>query len=328
MKGTQAVVGAFADTPQQSGSGNWRRLTSATALLVTLVEAVLLQRKYGLFTGGFLSANHMPTWADGVAFLCVVFLLNAAAVAPISAVALLLGRAIRLRSWALRFVAVAAGCAPLLIADFLMYELWAYLGDAFDVHLMYQLTGRHVAEMRAVAAPLVGGPLYAGLLLLIVLVTFTWFINRVQRGVATVIGVPRPIVIVRTSLGLAVISAVMVTGVALSSDAMACGCGEHRRALWRHRYSTGSRTSIVTVTVCCKTRVIPLPSIQRSTRTLEIPGNGVDENGLAGDLPLDRAGYQELPPPTGAWPARPPVILFVLRAFVPTPWARGMADAR
>ena len=88
---------------------------------MTLVEAALLQRRYGLFTGGFLSVNYLPTWADGLAFLCLVFLLNAAAVAPISALALTLGGPAA--AWAARFVEVA-GCAPLLIADFLMYELW------------------------------------------------------------------------------------------------------------------------------------------------------------------------------------------------------------
>jgi len=315
MKGAH-TVDAFAGTLRSSGSGNWRRLTSGTALLVTLVEAALLQRKYGLFTGGFLSVNYLPTWADGLAFLCLVLLLNAAAVAPISALALMLGRAVRLRPWAARFVAVAAGGAPLLIADFLMYQLWAYLGDAFDLHLMYQLTGRHVAEIRAVAAPLVAGPLYTGLLLLAVVVALTWLINRVQRGVTTVIDVPRPLVVVRTSLGLAAISAVMVTSVALSSDAMTYGLRRTPAgalaAQMLDRLSDFDRDGYGLLqnprdTAPFDPRIHPY--------ALEIPGNGVDENGLAGDLPLDRARYQERPPPTAMWPVRPPVLLFVLESF-------------
>jgi hypothetical protein len=316
MKQGHAVVDAFAGSLRGSGTGNWRRLTSFTAFLVTLIEAALLQRKYGLFTGGFLSVNYMPTWADGVAFLSVVFLLNAAAVAPVSAVALMLGRAVRLRPWAGRFVAVALGSAPLLIADFLMYQLWAYLGDAFDVHLMYQLTGRHAAEIRAVAAPLVAGPLYAGLVLLAGLVAFTWLIHRVQRGVTTVIDVPRPMAVVRTSLGLAAISAAMVTGVALSSDAMAYGL---RRtpvgalsAQMLDRLSDFDRDGYGLLQNPRDTAPFD-PAIH--PYALEIPGNGVDENGLAGDLPVDRAVYREPPPPTRTWPVRPPVILFVLESF-------------
>ena len=260
-------------------------MTSLAALLVTLVEAALLQRKYGLFTGGFLSVNYMPTWADGLAFISVVFLLNATVVAPATAAALMLGRALRLRPWALRFVAIAAGCGPLLIADFLMYELWAYLGDAFDVHLIYQLTGGHVAEMRAVAAPLVARPLYAGLLLLIVLVASTWLINRVQRGVTIVIIVPRPIVIVRTSLGLAALSATMMTSMALSSDAMVYGL---------RRIPAGALALQVLDRLSDFDRdgygflqnprdAAPFDAaIHPYAR--ETPGNGVDENGLAGDL--------------------------------------------
>ena len=37
--------------------------------------------------------------------------------------------------------------------------------------------------------------------------------------------------------------------------------------------------------------------------------------GLPAISPLDRALYREPPPPTGAWPVRPPVILFVLESF-------------
>jgi hypothetical protein len=48
---------------------------------------------------------------------------------------------------------------------------------------------------------------------------------------------------------------------------------------------------------------------------LDIPGNGIDENGLAGDLPLSRAVYAEAPPPTAVWPVHPPVILVVLESF-------------
>src|SRR5262245_54737832 len=93
---TAILVGAEAQrTPDRSR--DWRRLTVAAALLVTFVEALLLQRKHGLFTGGFLSINQFGTWADGIAFMMVVLLLNATVVAPICAAALLLGRAVGLR---------------------------------------------------------------------------------------------------------------------------------------------------------------------------------------------------------------------------------------
>jgi hypothetical protein len=48
---------------------------------------------------------------------------------------------------------------------------------------------------------------------------------------------------------------------------------------------------------------------------LEIPGNGVDEDGVAGDLPADYPPYAEPGRPTGAWPKTPTVLLFVLESF-------------
>src|SRR5262245_51734727 len=143
MNPAQAEVATLAGVKDESPvdrSRDWRRLTYSTALLVTLAEAALLQRKYGIFTGEFLSVNRFGTWMDGVAFLVVTMLLNAAAAAPFCAAALYAARFVRLRPWALRFAAIAAGAAPILAADFLKYQLWTYLGDAFDLRLMFDLT--------------------------------------------------------------------------------------------------------------------------------------------------------------------------------------------
>jgi hypothetical protein len=47
---------------------------------------------------------------------------------------------------------------------------------------------------------------------------------------------------------------------------------------------------------------------------IDIPGNGVDEDGLAGDLPQAAASTPEWHPSALDWPNRPPVILFVLES--------------
>jgi hypothetical protein len=44
------------------------------------------------------------------------------------------------------------GVTPLLVADAISYEVVRYLGDAFDFALMFDLTGRSVAEVMAVAS--------------------------------------------------------------------------------------------------------------------------------------------------------------------------------
>jgi len=290
-------------------------LTLCAALLVTVVEAILLQRKHGLFTGGFLAASHLPTWADGVAFLGVVFLLNTTFAAPLSGAALHAGRAARLRPWALRFVAFASACTPLLIADFLMYQLWAYLGDAFDFHLMLQLTGHSASEIFAVTAPLVARPLSAALLLLVALLGTTWGVNRIQRGSGTPPVIPAPLAILRTSITLAFISAVLVTTVSVSSDSMSYGlrrtpAGDITMRLL-DRLTDFDRDGYGLLQ---NPRDTALFNASIHPYALDIPGNGIDENGLAGDLPLSYPTYREPPPPSRPWQTRPPVILFVLES--------------
>jgi len=301
-------------TPDRSR--DWRRLTISAALLVTVVEALLLQRKHGLFTGGFLSINQFGTWADGLAFMMVVLLLNATVVAPICAAAMLLGRSARLRPRALRFGAFAAGAAPLLAADFLMYQIWSYLGDTFDSQLMFELTGRRVSEMFVVAAPLVTRPLFVGILLVAVVVGFTLFVHRLQRTAAAAPVIPTRGAILRGSGALLLSSATIAMGVGLSSESMAFGL---------------RRTPAGDVTLRLLDRLTDFDGdgygLLRNPRdtapfnasihpyALEIPGNGIDENGLAGDLPLECANYKEVHPASAPWPSRPPVVLFVLESF-------------
>jgi hypothetical protein len=61
----------------------WRRIVFCAAVLVTVAEALLLQRKSGLFTGGFLTDTPFHTCEDAAAFLLILLLMNATAVAPL-----------------------------------------------------------------------------------------------------------------------------------------------------------------------------------------------------------------------------------------------------
>jgi hypothetical protein len=48
---------------------------------------------------------------------------------------------------------------------------------------------------------------------------------------------------------------------------------------------------------------------------IDVPGNGIDENGVGGDLPSGEPAYGEPAAPTAAWRHRPNVVLFVLESF-------------
>ena len=294
----------------------WKWLTLAGAVLITVVEAVLLQRKHGLFTGGFLARTPLGTYFDVAAFLMLVALVNATFVAPLCGIALNVGRGLRLKRRALLFVAFAAGALPLLAANFLMYQVWAYLGDAFDFTVMFNLTGRRLSEMFAVAAPLVTRPVGLGLLLAAAGIAATWALHRTEDGPTPQIAVPSLGYVAKVSAAMVILTGIIVAGICLSSESMTFGL---------RRIPAGS----LTVSLLHQATDFDMDGhgLLRDPRdtapfdpnvhpyALEIAGNGIDENGLAGDLPANRAQFQEAPAPTAQWTARPTVILFVLESF-------------
>ena len=300
--------------PVNSRSWHWTAFSAAA--LATLAEGLLLQRKYGLFTGGFLIATPLPTPADGAAFIGVLLLLNVTAAAPCSAVALLAARRLRLRPPAVWFLALAAGCSPMLVADFLTYQLWSFLGDAFDFRLMYQLTGRHLSEMLAVSSPLLARPLAVTGIVVAAVVAVAAGVHRLDRGRFQPISYPRWRTVAAGSLKLAVLSAVTMTGVGLTSDAMRRGLlTTPLGSAWLHVLNRLSDLDGDGYGVFLYPRDSAPLNPRVHPYALDIPGNGIDEDGIGGDLPLDQAAYTEIPPPNGPWPVRPPVLLFLLESF-------------
>src|SRR5688500_14758384 len=196
MLGTSTAVAAFpevvahAATPDRSRT--WRHVTLSAAACITVLDAALLQRKHGIFTGGFLSGNQLGTFADGLAFLCMSALLNATIAAPLSIAALAVGRRLHLRPLAVSFVAFAAAVVPLATADFAAYQVWLYLGDAFDFHLLYNLTGRRISEFFAVSAPLMSRPLILCSVTVCAVAGLTYVVHLLDRRPNRDVLVPAP----------------------------------------------------------------------------------------------------------------------------------------
>jgi arylsulfatase A-like enzyme len=290
----------------------WALVTLAAASMISAADALLLERSRGLFTGGFLSVDHLQGSGAIAAFIVLSILVDAAAAGLLAGLAMFV-----LARWRARTPAVIAGgfllaTGPLVAAQILEFQLVRFLGTGFDLALMFDLTGRSVGEMLAVSAShlLIPALLLAGASLLAAGVI--WIINKAPAAVFA----PPPLRVLAVPV-LVLIGACLALTVAVSRSASL------ENGLLRKPSGQALRVIVSSASDVDRDgfgligapadpdpfngRVFPYAA--------DIPGNGIDENGLAGDLPPDAPQYPETPVPQGAWLRTPDVVLFGLESF-------------
>lgn len=289
----------------------WLSLSLCTALVVTAVDAYLLERKKGFFTGGFLADEHLQSWGERLAFLGLSWLSDAAFVGAVAALAvrclgpLRLGRA----TWL-----AAAGIAvlPLAIGDLVRFELTRYLGDAFDLSLMFELTGRSVSEVLAVAAAHLIMPLLVSMIALAAGALLAWRLAR-RPGAhhATPVGAPHWQAVVAL-VGLAV----GVTSAARLADPLLDDVLRRKPSVdWPgevlDRLSDVDRDGYGVL----GRPADPAPFDGRIyPYAVDLPGNGVDENSVNGDMSPELPPYEEVSTAARRWNSGRHVVLVMLES--------------
>ncbi len=292
---------------------NWAAVTGAGALLVSVVDALLLQRTKNYFTGGFLTVDYLAGAGQTAAFVLLSLLADAAVVGVLAAVVIWLLTRLRVRARTAAVSALLVGVTPLLVADVIVYELASYLGDLVDLSLSMELAGGKVGEIIAVVSPhlvapgwllLAGGGAAGGLV---------WLTTRYSRD-------KRPIVLSSRHLFIPVAIFVLAVGAAIvasaASDALENGllrkpsgkvlamAADVLTDVDRDGFGVVGRLSDPDL---FDASVFPYG--------LDVPGNGIDEDGVGGDLPAGTPPYAERPPVTEPWVRRPDVVLVVLESF-------------
>jgi hypothetical protein len=287
----------------------------ASAAVVAALDLFLVERKYGFLTGGFLAQTYLRSPAQRVAFALITLTIHAGLITPLTGVALILSRRLGFRGRSPFLVAFMAALLPFVVIDFVSFQIWAYLGGAFDFGVMFNLAGRRMSEIAAVALPLVVRPLIVTVVALAALITGAWWLRRVSGGGADPT-VPSGRTVVRWSaVGLAV-SCIVASAGSLSSDVVAYGL----------RLTPVSRLLISAIDVVTDVDRDGYGLLSRPRDTapfdasihpyaIDVPGNGIDEDGVAGDLPLAESHYSERPARTEPWVYRPPVLLILLESF-------------
>lgn len=297
--------------------GSWARLTAAGALTATVLDAALLQRRRAFFTGGFLSVDHITHAGQAVGFLVGSLLADAAVIGVLVVAGLWVAGRLRWPRAVALSGALALALAPVVVADFVTYRIAAFLGDAFDLGLLFELAGRDPAEVFAVSSTHVW-PLAAALVAAAAaivglgVVVFRALRRRtpslLPRWPARQLLVPALwllLVGISVTAGLRAASEVLDNGLRRKPTANALGVVfDLVSDVDRDGFGPLSRPADPDA---FDARIAPW--------AIDVPGNGVDEDGIGGDLPSAAPPYVEPGLPAARWAQRPDVVLIVLESF-------------
>ncbi len=153
-------------------------LTGIATLLVSLFELALIQKKYSLFSEGFLSVHQLSSPSEILGFIFVSLSADAAVLGFISMLLLLASDKIGLKHPGRRLLILAVSVAPLVLTDFINYRLAAYLGDAIDLSMMLELVGGNALEFVAVGFEHLILPLVLFVALVLVVAFFIWKLKK------------------------------------------------------------------------------------------------------------------------------------------------------
>lgn len=296
-------------TPPRS----WTVITVVAAALATCLDAVLLERGHGFFTGGFLAINQLTGPADTAWFLAASFLADASVAGLAAALVLWTMSRTRLNAPAGWLLALSAAVGPLCLADVVSYRIAEYVGDVTNLALLFDLTGRHLSEFLAVGAGHAGAPLLMAGGGGIIAAGLAWTLHRHTPRRARLLPMPWRALVLPVLL---LVAGTGVTGM-IRHDSPVMDNGLRRKP---SAQVLGWLSGVLTDVDrdgygWLDSPADPAPWDPRAfPYAIDIPGNGVDEDGIGGDLPRGDE-YVEGAHPSPPWVSKPDVVLVVLESF-------------
>ncbi len=305
-------------TASRTWLSEWAVLTTIAAIFTTILDSILIQRKYNYFTGGFWSTIQLTGFLDTIAFLVTSFLVDAATIGVISGVGLWV--CFNKLSWVKRgtrnYAVFLCSVSPILIFEFFWYQLALYFGSAFDWLLMRNLSKENFLEILVVAFPHLIGPGLVVCGAVAFALVSVWVFNRSLPREKTPEERWVPIRALVLPIALLVIG-LLTTGLGrVSSDVIDFGL-KRKFSAWMLGKTIELLTDVDRDGYGMLRRPFdPEPwNPQVFPFAVEIPGNGIDENGVGGDLPIEASEYREGTPEPTQWQYRPNIVLILLESF-------------
>ncbi len=247
-----------------------------------LIELLLADRKYGLFSGGFGQSQAVDEVAERFIFFAAY--LSSLSFALISAFWIILRISRAKTSWVPGFnlVLFAGGVFISLLA--LQYQLHSYFSDAVSFQLMANLGGGSLLDAIMFAANEVA----VGLAALVVAVLSGWIIFRfLRKHYPPSLGGAMPPYLGRSAIGFFILCLFFLVQIpGWSADSYN---GLNRTLAWKSLSSAANKLTDFDGDgygmVARMADDAPFDS-SRHPLALDIPGNGIDEDGFGGDLAL------------------------------------------
>ena len=289
----------------------WLVCSLLVAVAASAVEAYLLDRKKGFLTGGFLADQVLETAGERLAFGVGSIVADLGTVALLAVTAFALVRRLRLLAWPSWGLAAAIAGGVLAVADVVQFELDQYLGAGVDLALMFDLAGRDPREFLAVAwahllgvgaVAVVGGAVVMGL---------GW---RVARRRARAGAAPAPGVGVLLPATLLVVSVLLVSALRLASPDADDALRRKPSVAWAGNVIDAATDLDRDGYGVLGRPADPAPLDGRVyPYAIDHPGNGVDEDGVLGDLPAGTTAWSD-PGRQAPWASRRHIVLVFLES--------------
>lgn len=295
----------------------WRAEVFAIALFcaipTTLIDTYLLDRKLGIISGGYL-AEHQLRGPHLALFGVLGVFSNMALLAPIIAAVLWVSRLLWMHALSRMFLAISAGLGVMAVADVAVYELQRYLGDLVNADVLVNLVGGDIREILFFSvSPALHWLRYLSLGALLVLGAGLLLERRFHSEMRQDPGARRTTFI---ALVVALAIALGAGGVARSIDP---GIDRAMSYTPSGRVLAGLTQWLTDVDrdgfgfLAQPPDPAPFnPAVH--PYALDVPNNGIDEDGIGGDLPAGPSHVEpEYPPVT--FVRRPDVVFVILETF-------------
>ena len=287
--GTTAKVDSVSRSGAVRWLAPWLGVTATAAVVMTAFDAALLHRRQAYFTGGFLSVDYVTTWQQGAAFFASSLISDAAILGVFIAIVLRVCSRLDLSKRDSVVLAFMVSLAPVVTADFLAVSPAVVPRRRVrlrpDVQPGRARSGRDPGRVLPAGAwrhRRAGGwdvALFAGVV---------WMLHRNRRRLRA-LSLPSRKQAAFGCAVLLVVGSVATTAFRRGSDVLDNGL---------RRKPTGQLLGALVNLVSdvdrdgyglLGRRQDPAP-LNASVHpfALDVPGNGVDEDAVAGDLPAGR----------------------------------------